>query len=219
MVKKDNNYIITTKVDYPNNVNLVSEDILVDEKNNIKEVQVKDKDNNTIITVKYTSIEYNPGFKKGEFELDSYVTDTEEDEDVEEECNETSGKCEDKVKESSSILEDIVYPLYVPADTYLSSKDRVDSEEGSRVILTFAGSDPFILVEEVSSVNKEMEVIPVSGDPVILSGSIGGLSNNSLYFTYNGIDYYLTSNTLDGKEMRTIAESITNGSSLVASTK
>ena len=218
MVKKDNNYIITTKVNYPNNVNLVSEDILVDEKNNIKEVKVKDKDNNTIITVKYTSIEYNPGFKKGEFELDNYVTDVEESEE-EEECDETSGKCEDKVKESSSILEDIVYPLYVPADTYLSSKDRVDSDEGSRVILTFAGSDPFILVEEVSSVNKEMEVIPVSGDPIILSGSIGGLSNNSLYFTYNGIDYYLTSNTLDGKEMRTIAESITNGSSLVASTK
>ena len=157
-----------------------------------------------------------------DFNFDEYDFSIEEDveeSEEEEECDETSGKCEDKVKESSSILEDIVYPLYVPADTYLSSKDRVDSDEGSRVILTFAGSDPFILVEEVSSVNKEMEVIPVSGDPIILSGSIGGLSNNSLYFTYNGIDYYLTSNTLDGKEMRTIAESITNGSSLVASTK
>ena len=39
----------------------------------------------------------------------------------------------------------------------------------------------------------EMEIIPVSGDPLMMSDSIGAMSNNSLYWTSNGIDYYLTS--------------------------
>ena len=46
--------------------------------------------------------------------------------------------------------------------------------------------------------------------------------NNNLeliYWTSNGVDFYLTSNTLNSNEMMTIAESITNGTSLVANTK
>ncbi len=120
---------------------------------------------------------------------------------------------------TSNILEDIIYPLYVPTDTYLSSKDTVSTDNGNRVILTFAGVDPFILVEEASVRNKEMEIVPVSGEPLLMGSTIGALTSNSIYWTNNGIDYYLTSNTLDSKEMMTIAESITNSSSLVAKTK
>ncbi len=120
---------------------------------------------------------------------------------------------------TSNILEDIIYPLYVPTDTYLSSKDTVSTDNGNRVILTFAGVDPFILVEEASVRNDEMEIVPVSGEPLLMGSTIGALTSNSIYWTNNGIDYYLTSNTLDSKEMMTIAESITNSSSLVAKTK
>ena len=58
---------------------------------------------------------------------------------------------------------------------------------------------------------------PFSG--MVVQPIIGALSDNSLYWTSNGVDYYLTSNTLDNSEMMTIAESIQNSSSLVASTK
>ena len=85
--------------------------------------------------------------------------------------------------------------------------------------MTFAGVDPFILVEEASKINDEMEIVPVNGEPVILGNTIGALGDNSVYWTSNGVDFYLTSNTLNSSEMMTIAESITNGTSLVASTK
>ena len=74
-------------------------------------------------------------------------------------------------------------------------------------------------MEEVASTNSEMQVIPVNGDPVMLGDVMGAISNNSLYWTSNGIDYYLTSNTLDKDELLTIAESTKNSSTLVASTK
>mgnify|MGYP007050262848 FL=1 len=85
--------------------------------------------------------------------------------------------------------------------------------------MTFAGVDPFILVEEASKINDEMEIVPVNGEPVILGNTIGALGDNSVYWSASGVDFYLTSNTLNSSEMMTIAESITNGTSLVARTK
>lgn len=214
-------YYIDSKVNYPNNAKLNNETIITDKDFNVKNVQVKDEDGNTIMDVKVNSINDNPKFASDYFSLEQYKLDSEvTEDDCMKECKEDTeckNKCESKT--TSNIIDEIIYPLYVPTDTFLSSKDTVNTDNGNRVILTFAGTDPFILVEEASVKSSEMEVIPVSGEPIILGSTIGALSNNSIYWTNNGIDYYLTSNTLDSKEMLTIAESITNASSLVASTK
>lgn len=198
----EDGYKVVSKVNYPNNDSLVKQEIIVDEDYNIKSVKVMDKDSNVIILVTVGDIDYSPKFSKDYFKMDVGVNTCEGD------------NC--KSETTSNIIEDIVYPLYVPSDTYLSSKDEVND---NRVILTFSGVDPFILVEETSTVNSEMEIIPVNGDPVMLGGVIGAVENNSLYWSVNGIDYYLTSNTLNSNEMMTIAESTKNSSSLVASTK
>lgn len=237
--KVDDGYEIISAVNYPNNQNLVKEKIIVDSKYNVKEVYVYDKEDNNQLCIKISNIDYSPKFSDDFFELDSLVKDDVTDKDnkkeekakkekeketgAEEKTNEEcmSDECNKEVKEqtTSNVLEEIIYPLYVPNDTYLKSKDTVDSEEGSRHILTFAGVDPFILVEEVSSVNDEMEIIPVNGEPLQLSATIGALQDNSLSWSVNGVDYYLTSSTLDNNEMMTIAESITNSTSLVSKTK
>ena len=52
-----------------------------------------------------------------------------------------------------------------------------------------------------------------------MSDCIGALSNNSLYFTSSGIDYYLSRNSLYGKELMTIAEGLTGTSVIVSSEK
>lgn len=224
--KIDDGYEIVANVNYPNNQNLVKEKIIVDSKYNIKEVYVYDKDDNACLSLKVSNIDYSPKYSNDYFKLDSLITEdikkedkTKEtgNEEKNEEC--VSDDCQTKTTETSNVLKEIIYPLYVPNDTYLKSKDTVDSEDGSRHILTFAGVDPFILVEEVSSVNDEMEIIPVNGEPLQLSATIGALQDNSLSWSVNGVDYYLTSSTLDNNEMMTIAESITNSTSLVAKTK
>lgn len=222
----NNGYQITTTVNYPNNPKLVSEVIKTDKDFNLKSVDIMDEENNVLMSVEFKDINYKPNFARDYFNLS--VTDkSEESENENKRIDECKKNCKEDeecknsctTKSTSNILEDIVYPLYVPVDTYLSSKDTIETKDGNRVILTFAGVDPFILVEEVANFSSEMEVIPVSGEPLQIGSSIGALSDNSLYFTSNGVDYYLTSNTLKGSEMKLIAESITNGTNLVAGVK
>ena len=192
-------FVISSKVNYPNNANLVSEKIYLDKKSNLKKVEVLDKDGKVKITVNYTSIDFKPTFKDDYFKLESLI---------DEEC------CKDK--ETSALMDDIVYPLYLPSNTYLSTKDTVNTESGNRVILTFTADSPFTLIEEKTVANSEFEIIPVYGEPLMLSETMGALSSNSLYFTSNNVDFYLSSDKLSGNELLTIAESIT-GSSLSVS--
>lgn len=208
--KVKDGYEVSSKVNYPNNKKLVKQVIYFDKDYNLKSVKVMDSEDNIIIEVTVGDVDKKVKFSDDYFKLP--IENTEE-EKVEED------KDKDKDKDVASIVEDIVYPLYVPKDTYLSSKDHVSDDETDRVILTFSGVDPFILVEERVNRNEELEVIPVNGEPVMLGDVIGAMGNNSIYWTSNGVDYYLTSNTLNTDEMMTIAESTKNSSTLVASTK
>ena len=173
--------------------------------------------------------------------LDSYITETKEEfeeepkeEKVEEkteteekstsEINETINEStietnEETTENTSNILEDIVYPLYVPTNTHLSTEDTINTDNGTRAILTFAGEKPFILVEEVSKRFDDLEIIPINGDPLMMADSIGAISANSLYWTSDGIDYYISSTSLDGSELMTIAEGLTGTSVIVSSEK
>ena len=124
---------------------------------------------------------------------------------IEENC------CNNEVVEESEetgILEDIVYPLYVPANTFLKNRETVNTENGERVILTFNGDKNFILIEEVSNVGEEFEIIPVYGEPLMLSNTIGALGTNSLSWSVDNVDYYLASSDLTTSEILSIADSL-----------
>jgi len=201
--KHSDGYIISTKVNYPNNANLVKEKIYLDEKNEIKKVEVLDSEGKVKITVSFISIDYKPSFKDDYFALESLIDD---------EC------CEEDTTTSKTI-EEIIYPLYLPNNTYLSSKNTINTDNGNRIILTFTGESPFTLIEEVSLPRKEFEIIPVYGEPLMLSDTYGALSANSLYWTSNKIDFYLSSDKLSSTELLTIAESVSSGTLTVAGEK
>lgn len=126
--------------------------------------------------------------------------------------NKENNNCDNEEcdKKTSNIIDSIIYPLYIPSETYLSNSEKIDTDEGNRVILTFAGDKNFVLIEEVANIANDFEIIPVYGDPVMLSDTIAAKSANSLYWTSNNISYYLTSNNLSTEEMITIAESLGN---------
>ena len=120
-----------------------------------------------------------------------------------------NGACEgDACTEETGSIENILYPLYVPSNTYLSSSDKVNTDVGDRIILTFAGDKNFVLVEEAATVAEEFEIIPVYGDPLIVNDTIGALGANSLSWTKDNISYYLTGTDLSTEELLTIGESI-----------
>ena len=194
--EEDGKYFLKTDVNYPNNNYLKYEKLYFDKDMNLKTVLVYDVDDIVSIKVDFTKIDYKANLNDSEFDVDNVI-------------NVDCCKTDDSNKtEQTSALEDIIYPLYVPSNTYLKNKEMLNTENGERVILTFNGDKNFVLIEEVSNVKEEFEIVPIYGDPLKLSDTIGALSTNSLTWTSNNVDYYLASNDLSTEEILSIADSL-----------
>ena len=110
--------------------------------------------------------------------------------------------------EQTATIDDVIYPMYLPDNTTLANKEVIDTEDGQRLILTFAGDNPFVLVEETISYSDEGLIIPVSGSMDFLTDVIGVVNDNSVSFDSNGIGYYIVSDKLESTELVNIARSI-----------
>ena len=130
----------------------------------------------------------------------------------------TNTQTNTEADKKTTSIENIIYPLYIPSNTYLTSSEKVETATGNRVILTFSGEKNFVLIEEATIANDSMEIVPVYGEPLFLSETIGALSANSLSWDVNNISYYLASTELTVAEMQLIANSLGN-ETLVANTK
>ncbi len=231
-ITEDEGYSLKVPVNYPNNNNLKYEKMFFDKDMDLKEVVVYDKEDIVSIKVKFAKIDYKANLKEEDFDVDKLIdenccnttpnnsnnTNSNENNNAKDNGNNNSSdennKQNNNKTSNTSSLEDIVYPLYIPTNTYLKGKETVNTETGERVILTFNGEKNFVLIEETSQVKDEFEIIPVYGDPLMLSNTIGALSTNSLSWTADNVDYYLASNDLSTSEILTIASSL-NSTNLV----
>lgn len=201
----DGEYVLKAKVNYPNNSELTYQKLYFDSKMNLKAVDVFDKDDILAISVKFNKINYKAKLKEEDFNIDSIV-DKKVNAEVEEESN--VSKVEEDETVETATLEDVIYPLYVPADTYLKEKEMINTENGERAILTFNGAKNFVLIEETTVANQEYETIPVFGDPLLINDTIGVMSSNSLSWSDNNVNYYLASNDMSSAEILTVANSL-----------
>ncbi len=201
-------YIIKTSVNYPNNSELSYEKIYFDKDINLQKVEVYTSEDMVKIKVEIKSLDLKAGLDKDDFKLDDLVDENCCQTTDDQECENST--CEDKSAEESGAIEDIIYPLYIPSETYLTSKDVLDTEDGDRVILTYSGNKSFVLVEEKASLANEFEIIPVYGDPTFLNDSVAALQANSVTWTTNDMEYYLAGEDLTSEELIAIATSLTN---------
>ena len=185
----DSGYIITTKVNYSNNKELVSQKIYMDKDKNINTVEVMDSNNLVKLKMVINDIDYNSNYTIDDFNLDNNMTVSID------------------VDDTISQLTDIVYPMYIPQNTYLSTQDKVSIDGGERVIMTFAGDCPFMLIQE--TVNLDNSIISISGEPLQLSESVGVIDETSITWIDDSTLYYLVSNTLDKNELIDVANSMT----------
>lgn len=204
----DNGYIIKTKVNYPNNEELTYQKIFFDKSMNINKVEVYNLDNTFQIRVIFKNVNLKAKAKDTDFELSKLIK-----EDVKKDDKCEGENCDVK---TGLNIENVVYPLYIPANTHLSGNEIVDTEYGNRIILTFGGEKNFVLVEETVSANDELEIIPVFGDPLMLNETIGALSNNSISWDNDNISYYLVSSDLSNSEMVNVAKSLTGTKSVMS---
>ena len=235
--EKDGNYIFTTKVNYPNNTELSKQVITLDNKLNLKTIEVQNNNGIRQMTMKFDNIDYNSNFNSNYFDLNSIIDNIENPDDKlknntkdNNDNNQTTkdkntttennnnnnindkapDNNKDKTTEQSSAIDDIIYPLYIPTGTSLIDKEKVSKTDGERVILTFDGEKPFLLVEETSSVSDEFSIVPTLGEPYLLIDTIGALTNNSITWSSNGIDYYIVSDAMSQIELIEIASSISS---------
>ena len=189
LINKKDSYIIETKLAYSNNKNLFKEKIYLDKNLDIKKVEVFDENDNLQMKFKITELDKKAVFNNNYFDVNENMnTDTEE------------------TKETISEIEDTIYPMYLPSGTYLSGEEEVSKTNGERIILTFSGETPFIMVQETVDLDKE--VMSVSGDPEFITDTVGAISDNSIEFISNGVSYYISSESMSSLEMMQVAESL-----------
>ena len=221
--QKDNNYILTSTVNYPNNKKLVKQLVTLDKDYNIKETQVMDENNNMQIKMSFSKIDLNAKFDDNTFDINNFVTQQDSSEDntdinndnesneAKDDNNESeSEENNDEVKEDSptASIDDVIYPMYLPNNTFLKSQQKINKDQGERLILTFDGDSPFILIEETVDKTEEHVVIPTFGDLTQLSDTIGVVNDNSVNWYSSGIEYYVFSDKMDTSELLEVARSI-----------
>ena len=96
----------------------------------------------------------------------------------------------------------------MPNGTKLVNEDKIDKDDGKRVIMNYDGDKSFLLVEETSDIYSDFTVIPTMGEPYLLMDTLGVVTNNSLSWTSGGIDYYLVSDVMSQNELIEVAQSI-----------
>ena len=186
----EDNTIVTTTVNYSNNKNLVNQKIYFDKKGNLMKVEVLNKDNNVKIKMTYRDIDYKANYDSNYFDLDSNM------------------KINSNTEQTLSEIDDIIYPMYMPENTYLTSEDVISLDNGERVILTFSGDKPFMLIQETVNVDETAITIPVYGEIEWTGDTLGIMTDNTVNWISNGIEYYAVSETLESSELLEIVNSI-----------
>ncbi len=184
--EKEDSYILSSTVNYPNNSSLISQKIIFDKDCMPKQVEVYNKEGITNIDFKISQINLKPDFDKDIFDVNSSAS---------KDC------C------SVSKLDEIVYPMYLPEGTLFKNEETIKTDSSERVILTFSGDKSFVLIEEASKAPEEFEINTTSGELVFYENVLGNLTGSTLNWTMDGKDYYIISDNLTNEEFLKVASS------------
>ncbi len=190
--KTSSNYIFKTNVNYPNNSDLVKQKIYFDKSLNPEKVEVLNDEDDVLIKMTFNKINWNFKFKDKYFTLD---------ENMEVSIGEDSSELVSKIEEE-------IFPMYIPANTKLTSKETIDLDDGERVIMTFEGDSPFMLIEQTASISKNDSVVSIDGDPLQMAMGVGTISDNMVSWISGGIEYYVVANDMSDEELISVANSI-----------
>ena len=163
--------------------------ITLDKDLNPKSVVILNDKDEMQMQMTFNSIDYNATYDENYFTLQGNMKNVE-------------------TETTSSTLDSIIYPMYIPENTQLSAQEKIAIDNGERIILTFSGDNPFTIVQENARVTEEMLTIPMYGEPYIITDTVGALSDNSITWISNGIEFYVVSDKLNSEQLLEVANSI-----------
>jgi len=228
----DEGYIFTSSVNYPNNEILVKQKVYLNNEFLPTRVEVLDTNGNIQIKMQFNKIDLKTEFNDTYFDLNSILNTTEpmpnEKQNDEKDQNEniaenpeaqepnsntntntnTNTSSNTNNTKETATIDDIIYPMYLPSGTYLTNEERVSTDEGERLILTFAGESSFTLVEETVSYSSPAEIIPTNGSVELIGSSLAVINDNSANWFDNNIEYSIYSDTLSKSDLLQVVRSI-----------
>ncbi|OIK16775.1 DUF4367 domain-containing protein [Bacillus sp. MUM 116] len=189
-------YVFETKTRYQNNSMLPFQEIKLNKKDlSPAVVKVMDPDHKPLVTVEFEKVKFNTSFEKDDFKLNKNMTRAQ-----------IGMPAMAEPKDASFTVK---YPTAAISGTKLIKEDNVSIEDGKRVVLTYEGKKSFTLVQEKVNV-KDVSTSPmyVEGDLVDLGTTIGAVTNHSISWTQDGVDYMIASKNLTREEMIEAAQSV-----------
>jgi outer membrane lipoprotein-sorting protein len=190
-------YLFTIGATYHANGNLV-EQIMHFERKTLTPtlVEVRDAEGVTRMSMQFNSFEWSP-----EFPENAFVAET-----IMEVAQDVMGE---GIISVTNVEDELLYPTYIPDGTQLTDKTTISTTNGERVIMTFAGEQEFTIIQESARVREVFAPELVAGEPVMVNGTVGAISENTLTWQRNGVEFFLVSHTLDRDQLIAVASSIT----------
>lgn len=189
-------YVFETKTRYQNNSMLPIQEIKLNKEDlSPAVVKVMDPDRNALVTVEFSKVKFNASFDDSDFDMQKNMTRADLNLPV--------------MADSKDTTFTVKYPTADLNGTKLVDEKEVKLENGKRVVLTYDGEKTFTLVQEKVTV-KEASTSPtyVDGDLVDLGVTIGAVSDGSITWTMDGVDYMIASNDLSEEELVEIARTV-----------
>jgi outer membrane lipoprotein-sorting protein len=188
-------YVFETKTRYQNNSMLPIQEIKLNKEDlSPATVKVMDPDRNALVTVEFSKVKFNASFDDSDFDMKKNMTRADLNLPV--------------MADSKDEAFTVKYPT-ADLGSKLVDEKEVKLEDGKRVVLTYEGEKSFTIVQEKVTV-KEASSSPtyVDGDLVDLGFTIGAVSEGSITWTVDGVDYMIASNDLTEKELVEIARTV-----------
>jgi len=193
----EEHYVFETKTNYQANSNLPNQQILFDKKTLTPfAVRVLDKDDNALVEVQFTSFDTGATFAADDFALEKNME------------TEATTPTVASAEQDDSFT--VFQPLFT-AGAEAVGKKEVELDNGKRIILTYGdgGEKNFTLIQEkLLDVPALTSPQAVEGEIVNLGFAVAALSEQTMEWSFDGIDYRLASDTLTRQEMIEIAQSV-----------
>jgi outer membrane lipoprotein-sorting protein len=192
----EKHYVFETKTNYKNSKSIPIQEITLN-KGDLTPVKVTvmDPDRNPLLKVEFTKVELNASFDEGAFDMQRNMTGAQ------------MGVPTMAGQDEAAPFE-VLYPFETVGMKKIGEKE-LDTENGKRIVITYGGEDKsFTLIQERAQVSEAATTSMVSGEPVDLGFTVGALSENSLSWSNNGVEYMVASNDLTQEELLEVARSV-----------
>ncbi|QFT87351.1 Sporulation protein YdcC [Bacillus sp. THAF10] len=194
----EEHYVFETKTNYQNNKLLPTQEITL-RKSDLSPVSVKvmDPDKKALVLVEFSDFEFDASFDADAFDVKKNMTSARME-------LPTSGQ----VSEENDGAFTVMTPMDTPAGSVLKEQAEVETANGKRVVMTWEGDKTFTLIQEKSRYAEVPTAQFVNGHIADLGFTVGAMTDNSITWSHEGIDFTLVSKDLSQEELMMVARSM-----------